>query len=180
MAKKRGKHKHFNVYFFVGMMGIFCGMLLGIIYEGGQSNLVSGAVVVQNGQLNQMEAQQKGNPNYGALSGTLTFIISETKGQAISTDPGANFVLYFSRHNIEDWDLVKTDSDSYSGTLTGVDADNSGSTCTNSDYSTIAKYYDTNNNDVKNTEEKEIYAITTDSSGCFAVKMPPGRYDIYG
>ena len=76
--------------------------------------------------------------------------------------------------------IVKTDNASYSGTLTEVDADSSGNTCTSDDYTTLAKYYDSNDNDIKENDEKEIYAIITDSNGCFAVKMPPGNYDIYG
>ena len=180
MAKKRGVHKHFSIYFLVGIIGIFSGMIMGMIYQSGNGDLISGAVVVKNGQLNQIESQQKGNPNYGALSGTLTFIINGTRGQAISTDPGASFTLYFSKHDIENWDLVKTDNASYSGTLTEVDADSSGNTCTSDDYTTLAKYYDSNDNDIKENDEKEIYAIITDSNGCFAVKMPPGNYDIYG
>ncbi len=180
MPKKRRKDKSHTIYFIVGIVVICASIIFGLYTQGNQSYSLSGAVVVQNGQLNQIDAQQKGNPNYGALSGTLTFIINGTNGNIISTDPGAGFILYFSQHNIENWNLVKNNTDNYPGELTDVDADGSSSTCSSNDYETIAKYYDTDNDNTKDPNEKDIYAIITDSNGCFAVKMPPGSYDIYG
>lgn len=144
------------------------------------ANSLTGAVVVQTGQSNDIGSQQRGNPNYGALTGTMTFVINSSTGAIISSEAGSNYVLYFSRHGISDWNLVKTDSESYSGTLSNVDADGSGSVCSAHDFTTQRKYYDENNNNVVDPSEFYIYAITTDANGCFAIKAPPGSYDIYG
>lgn len=164
----------------VFLLGSIVGFLLTFVFIDPILGKFTGAIVVQNGQLNQIDEQQKGNPNYGALSGKMTFIINSSSGTIISSDAGSAYTLYFSMHNVENWNLVKNDTQLYSGLLTGVDADGISSTCTSNDYTTLRRYYDSDNDNTVDPQEFYIYTIITDSNGCFAVKLPPGSYDIYG
>ncbi|MBI3191011.1 hypothetical protein HYZ41_04895 [archaeon] len=120
------------------------------------------------------------NPNYGAIKGTLHFVIKD--GDAvISTDKGYDFKLYFSTASITDYALVKTPSGtSFTGTLSGIDPDGTESVCSSSTFTTQKMYYDENNNNAKDSGEKDVYTIMTDSNGCFAAKIAPGSWDIYG
>lgn len=179
IGKKRLKQNQSTNWWVIPTMVFVLALIGGFVFDFASTGSLTGAFTAQTGQLNQIEGQKKDNPNSGALSGTLTFTIKSGE-TIISTDIGSNYVLYFSMHDIDNWTLVKNDTQAYSGTLTGVDADGSGSVCTSSDYTTLRKYYDSDNDGVVDPQEFYIYAITTNSEGCFGIKLPPGSYDIYG
>lgn len=177
--KKRSKRNKNITRWIIPVLVFLLGLIAGFMLDFTEITSLTGAFTAQNGQLNQITPQQKDNPNSGALSGTLIFTIKSGE-TIISSDLGVAYVLYFSMHDIDNWNLVKNDTQAYSGTLTGVDADGSSNVCTSNDYTTLRKYYDADNDNVVDPQEFYIYAIVTDSNGCFGVKLPPGSYDIYG
>lgn len=179
MDKTKSKPNQNTKWWVIPTVVFLLALVAGFVFDFVDEGQLTGAFTAQTGQLNQIEGQKKDNPNYGALSGTLTFTI-KSGTTIISEDIGSNYLLYFSMHDISDWNLVKNDTQAYSGTLTGVDADGSGSVCTTADFTTLRKYYDSDNDNIVDPQEFYIYAILTNSQGCFAVKLPPGSYDIYG
>jgi len=141
---------------------------------------ITGYAVVEKGETGDAGKQEKNNPNYGALKGTLVLVIKDN-GKIISSEDAPNQVISFIEKNkqISDWSLVKEDSKKYKGELENVDADGDESKCSSQDYETERRYYDINNDNQKNDDEFYVYQITTNDKGCFAVKLPPGEYDIY-
>ncbi len=179
IGKTKSKPNRNTKWWIIPTTVFLLALVAGFVFDFADKGILTGAFTAQTGQLNQIEGQKKDNPNYGALSGTLTFTI-KSGTTIISEDLGSNYMLYFSMHDISNWNLVKNDTQVYSGTLTGVDGDGSGSICTSNNYATLRKYYDADNDNTVDPQEFYIYAVTTDSNGCFAVKLPPGSYDIYG
>ncbi len=141
---------------------------------------ITGYAVVEKGETGDAGKQEKNNPNYGALKGTLVLVIKDN-GKIISSEDAPNQVISFIEKNkqISDWSLVKEDSGNYKGELDDVDPDGDESKCSNEEYNTKRMYHDANSNNEKNDDEFYIYQITTNIKGCFAVKLPPGEYDIY-
>lgn len=156
---------------------VFLLTLLGLLFI---SPLASptGWVVIGNGDTVTVN-QNIADPAYGVAKGTLDFILSDN-GVAVGTSPGENYTLFFSKETITNTMLIRGSNGTFTGNLTNVDGDGSGARCNPANYTTLLKYYDENNNHAEDPSEKNIYAIVTDATGCFAVKVKAGNNNIYG
>ena len=137
-------------------------------------------VAADKGQTAEIGENVISNPHFGAVKGTLKFVIKDGN-VVISEEKGSSYRIYLSRQAISDYSLIKNSADtSFSGALTSVDPDDDSSTCSSSSFTTQKMFYDENNDGVQQENEKDVYSILTDSNGCFAVKVAPGVWDIYG
>ena len=142
---------------------------------------ITGFAVVEKGETGDAGKQEKGNPNYGALKGTIVLVIKDD-GKIISSEDASQQIISFIEKgkDISDWSLIKEeDSDDYSGDLSDVDADGDESKCSNDNYDAKRKYYDADNDGKKKNDEFYVYQVTTNNKGCFVAKLPPADYDIY-
>ncbi|MBI3191009.1 hypothetical protein HYZ41_04885 [archaeon] len=118
------------------------------------------------------------NKKYGIIQGNVQFIINDGD-VVVASDSGADFTLYFSEVEIKDYSLVKTSDKKYDGTIDNIDPDGTGYVCSSSTFTTQKMYYDKNNDDKQSKNENDVYTITTDLDGCYAVKVPEGSWNLY-
>lgn len=138
----------------------------------------TGWVVIGNGDTVTVN-QNVADPAYGVAKGTLDFILSDNN-VAIGTSTGGNYTLFFSKETITNTTLIRSSKSTFNGNLTNVDGDGSSARCSPANYTTLPKYYDENNNNAEDPSEKEVYAIITDMTGCFGIKVKAGNNNIYG
>lgn len=142
---------------------------------------ITGFAVVEEGETGDAGKQEKGNPNYGALKGTIVLVIKDDNKVISSEDASEQVISFIEKgKDISDWSLVKEeDGSEYKGELENVDADGDESKCSNQNYETERKYYDADNDNKKKNDEFYVYQVTTNNKGCFVAKLPPADYDIY-
>lgn len=167
------KHDLFNRFLFFVVLAML------IVVSLKFSN-ITGFAVVEKGGTEDLGKQEKNNPNYGALKGTVVFVIKDGN-KVISSENAEDQLISFVEKGktISDWDLVRESSGNYKGELEDVDADGDEIKCSDADYETERKYYDEDNNDQKTGQEPYVYQVTTDDKGCFASRLPPKEYDVY-
>lgn len=167
---------------------LLIGILIGVFATITTLNITgmqpTGFIVVNKGSTTSVGEHRQSNPNYGAIKGTVAYTITDPDtGTVISSEPASSTTVYIviPGKTINEWDRVVDAGETYSGELTSIDADGSSSVCSEASYTTAYKYYDENNNGVRDDRgnEFDVYTITTDSNGCFAMKLPTGNFDIY-
>ena len=142
---------------------------------------ITGFAVVEEGKTGDAGEQEKGNPNYGALKGTIVLVIKDDN-EIISSEDAVNQVVSFVEKGkqVDNWGLVKESQGNYKGELKNVDADGDESKCSNENYETKRMYYDQDDSNIKEgNNEFYVYQVTSNDKGCFVAKLPPGDYDIY-
>lgn len=142
---------------------------------------ITGFAVVEEGKTEDAGEQEKGNPNYGALKGTIVLVIKDDN-KVISSEDAINQVVSFveKEKQVDNWDLIKESQGNYKGELKDVDADGDESKCSSENYETKRMYYDQDNSGVKEgNNEFYVYQVTSNDKGCFVAKLPPGDYDLY-
>jgi hypothetical protein len=141
---------------------------------------ITGLAVVEQGKTGDAGKQEKGNPNYGTLKGTIVLVIKDND-KIISSEDASNQVISFVEKgkSVSDWTLIKESQGNYKGELKDVDADGDENKCSSQDYETKRMYYDTDNNGNKGNDEFYVYQVTSNDKGCFVAKLPPADYDIY-
>lgn len=180
---------------FIGMLaGLILGLMLYIllVYPG-DSPLTSassveiigpdgalgatGRFLVEKGKITKSGKKDKGNPHYGALKGTVTYVIQDDDGTIIDQVENTNrFLLFTSTGNvIDNYAFIATGEFN----LSNVDSDAAEVRCDSKKYKTLVYYYDTNNNSEMDEGEFDVFETTPDDAGCFASKLPPGIYDLY-
>lgn len=144
---------------------------------------ITGFVVLGGGETHGSGEQQKGNPHYGAIKGYVTYVLRDVDNTVIeSSAPSESLYVYFAPEGSDiDWDEEIVCDDQISGTLTSVDADDAGGSCTPVNYHTPTLYECTAR--LTGGEDATIYRTSTSTEsgneGCFASKTPVGSYDIY-
>ena len=140
---------------------------------------ITGSVVVSGGSTVSAGNQQVADPQFGVVKGILDFTLADSSA-VVGLSYGNNYTLYFSRHNITNYTLLRQSLTSFNGNLTGIDGDGASARCSAVNYTTVILYYDENNNNNEESSEKDAYAVTTDVQGCFAAKVKAGNNNIYG
>ena len=166
----------YKMYISVFTLSIILGVGIMIISN---NNSLTGFVVVSSGNAASIGNQKVADPSYGVAKGTLDFTLTDDD-TVIGTSIGNNHILYFSKFSVEDLELIKASSSSFSGTLSNTDPDGSDSRCSSGTYTTTKMYYDEDDDSEEDDSEKEVYAVTTDANGCFAIKVKSGNNNIYG
>lgn len=167
------------------LIGVLIGFTSTIAIFSFENQLPTGFLVVNEGSTTSVGEQTQSNPNFGAIKGTIVYTITDPDTNAIiSREAAADQTIYLvpAGKTVDNWDLVKASSDDYDGQLTGLDVDADSSTCSTSDYTTLKKYYDKDDDGEQgneNSDECDVYIVNSDSNGCFAMKIPPAEYDIY-
>lgn len=125
----------------------------------------------------------KGNPNYGVISGYVTWVIRDSANTVIeSSAPTQPVSVYFVPSSLPvNWSAAITCPDTVSGTVTNVDSDSSGSSCATSNYQSPT--LNICSASLLNGTSATIYRTNTSTTdgnkGCFASKTPVNSYDIY-
>jgi len=141
---------------------------------------LTGYVVVQSGNSNDAGIQQRPNPAVGILKGQVDNVILDSN-TVVDTEYAPNIVVYFINEGSQllDYNKVKRSSEDYRGAINNIDSDGPSERCSHQQYETLLNYYDSNDNNQEDEEEFEVYTITTDSNGCYAVRLPATSYDIF-
>jgi hypothetical protein len=137
-------------------------------------------VVIEGGGTGDSGDQEIDNPNYGAVKGTVSFVIKDND-VVINREPapGKDIYMIHAGTDIEDWDRVIDSGEDFEGLIENLDADGDGSRCSSNSYDTDLMFYDKDGNGKKDKKEKYVYHIQTDNNGCFGLKVAADDYDIY-
>lgn len=151
--------------------------LLGISVHGTITGYMAG------GSTHGAGKQQGGNPHYGIVKGYAEWIIRDVDNNIINTEtPTESIYVYFIPLNETiNWNANISCENQIQGAITNIDADDSGSQCSQTDYQTPTSY------SCSATLINETYVIIYRTStkaeegnqGCFAAKIPAGDFDIY-
>ncbi len=180
MGKKRKVRSKVKSQNFLAFVWVSLSLILVIVlYYSHQS--MTGWVVVSGGSTASAGSQTVADPLFGAVKGTLDFTLADD-GTIIGTSIGNNYTLYFTKSSISNLSLLKVSPTNvtFSGRLSNVDADGTSTRCNAGAYATTKMYYDANNDGTEQGSEPDVYAITTDDTGCFAMKVRVGINNIFG
>ena len=143
------------------------------------SNFITGNAVAE-GQVIGGGDKEKANPSKGVLKGTVNYTISEGE-TIVNREYAENATLYFVETGdiISNYSKILSSSKNYKQNIVTIDVDSAITRCSLADYPTNLNYYDENSNLQEDNSEFNVYNISTDVNGCYAVKLPKGSYDIY-
>lgn len=148
------------------------------------SELTGYATNVESGKTNKLDNQEKLNPSRGILKGRVEYTIKDNN-VVVNKEPAPNVTVYFVQAGKQFTNYTKVkqlgNDEAYKGEVDDVDADDSSSDCSSNDYATKRNYYDLNDNNQEDESNGEFkaYTISTDTKGCYAIKLPVDSYDIY-
>jgi len=163
---------------------VFVALYLVSNYFKVNNELTGYATNVEGGKTEKLEKQEKLNPSRGILKGRVDYVIKDNN-VTVNKEIAPNIIVYFVQTGKQFTNYTKVkqlgNDEAYKGEIDDVDADDSSSDCSSNDYTTKRNYYDLNDNNQEDESNGEfkVYTVSTDSKGCYAIKLPVDSYDIY-